>query len=104
MKSHKRKKYRIKSKPRFIVSVIIMAGILVTAFGLISGLDDSIALTKVSYTEVEVCSGDTLWNIASEYKDNDTDPRDAVYRISNINDVTASDLEPGMILKIPEDL
>ena len=55
MKSHRRKKYRIKSKPRFIVSVIIMAGILVTAFGLISGLDDSRARTKVSYTEVEVC-------------------------------------------------
>ena len=104
MKSQKKKKYRIKSRPRFIISVTIMAGLIIAGFSFITGLDETTALEKTKYTEIEVVSGDTLWNIASDYKDNDTDPRDAVYRISRINDVKASELEPGMILKIPADL
>ncbi len=105
MKSQKkRKKYRIKSRPRFIISVMIMAGLIIAGFNFITGLNETTALERTQYTEVEVVSGDTLWNIADEYKGNDTDPRDAVYRISRINDVKASELEPGMILKIPENL
>ena len=80
MKSQKKKKYRIKSRPRFIISIMIMAGLIIAGFNFITGLDETTALEKTKYTEVQVVSGDTLWNIADEYKDNDTDPRDAVNR------------------------
>lgn len=104
MKSQKRKKYRIKSKFRFVTSLVIMSSLAFAGLNFIIGSDESTALVKTEYTKVEVVSGDTLWNIASKYKDNDTDPRDAVYRISRINDVTAEDLIPGMVLMIPDNL
>ena len=84
MKTTCRKKYRIKSKFRFITSVVIMAG------------------TK--YKEVQICYGDTLWDIANTYKSDDTDTRKAVFEICKANDIEASDLEPGMTISVPEDL
>ena len=100
----KRKKYRITSKFRFITSMIIMIGLCVAGFTALTGLNTSVALTKQTYTEVQVSSGDTLWTIANAYKDESTDTRKAVYEICQINDIEASDLHPGMTLAIPEDL
>ena len=59
--SKKRKKYRIKSKFRFITSMIIMIGLCVAGFTALTGLNTSVALTKQTYTQVQVASGDTLW-------------------------------------------
>lgn len=100
----RRKKYRIKSKFRFITSLIAMFGILIGGFNMITGSDTSLALTKPQYTEVTVCYGDTLWEIADTYKDDDTDPRRAVYEICKANDISASDLTPGMVILVPENL
>lgn len=100
--SKKRKKYRIKSKFRFITSMIIMIGLCVAGFTALTGLNTSVALTKQTYTQVQVASGDTLWSIADTYKDENTDTRKAVYEICQVNDIQASDLHPGMVLSIPE--
>ena len=100
----KRKKYRITSKFRFITSIIIMIGLCVAGFAALTGLNTSVALTKQSYTQVQVSSGDTLWTIANTYKDENTDTRKAVYEICQVNDIEASDLHPGMVVAIPEDL
>lgn len=100
----RRKKYRIKSKFRFITSLIIMLGILIGGFNMITGSDISLALTKPQFTQVEVCYGDTLWDIANTYKSNDTDTRRAVYEICQVNDIEASDLAPGMVISVPEEL
>lgn len=100
----KRKKYRIKSKFRFITSMIIIIGLCATGAAALTGLSTSLALTKEIYTQVQVASGDTLWTIANTYKDENTDTREAIYEICQINDVDASDLYPGMTLSIPESL
>ena len=102
--NNKRKKYRIKSKFRFIMSLIIMIGILVCGINYILGLGNSFALTKSEPIKVEVCYGDTLWDIANTYKDDNTDTRRAVYEICKANDMTASDLEPGMLILVPDNL
>ena len=94
MKTTCRKKYRIKSKFRFITSVVIMAGLMIGIIGAVSGLNVSRALTETKYKEVQICYGDTLWDIANTYKSDDTDT----------NDIEASDLEPGMTISVPEDL
>ena len=99
-----RKKYRIKSKFRFITSMIIMIGLLVGGISLITGMNKSFALTQPHFTEVEICYGDTLWDIANTYKSYDTDTRRAVYEICKVNDIEASDLEPGMVIRVPEKL
>ena len=99
-----RKKYRIKSKFRFTVAMIIMIGMLISGLNLILGLNNSFALTKPQFTEVEVCYGDTLWDIANTYKSDDTDTRRAVFEICKANDIEASDLTPGMVISVPQDL
>ena len=80
MKTTCRKKYRIKSKFRFITSVVIMAGLMIGIIGAVSGLNVSRALTETKYKEVQICYGDTLWDIANTYKSDDTDFR--WYKIS----------------------
>lgn len=97
-----RKKYRIKSKFRFITSLIIMIGLLVGGINLITRMDKSFALTQPQFTEVEVCYGDTLWDIANTYKSDDTDTRRAVFEICKANDIEASDLTPGMVISVPQ--
>lgn len=104
MKATCRKKYRIKSKFRFITSVVIMAGLMIGIIGAVSGLNVSRALTETKYKEVQICYGDTLWDIANTYKSDDTDTRKAVFEICKANDIEASDLEPGMTISVPEDL
>ena len=104
MRSHQRKKYKISSKLRFITSIVVMAGLSIGILGAVSGLNISRAVTKQEYIKVEICYGDTLWNIANTYKSDDTDTRKAVYEICRTNDIEASDLIPGMIISIPEDL
>lgn len=104
MRAQRRKKYRITSKFRFITSIIIMTSLAIGIFGAVSGLNISRAITKPQYTQVEVCYGDTLWDIANTYKSEDTDTRRAVFEICKINDIEASDLSPGMTISIPESL
>jgi hypothetical protein len=43
--------------------------------------------------------GDTLWEIAADRYDGD--PRDAVWRLQERNDLTSPALVPGMILYLP---
>lgn len=100
----RRKKYRIKSKFRFITSIIIMIGIIIGGINMITGASTSLALVKPQYTQVEVCYGDTLWDIAGKYKSDNTDTRRAVYEICRLNDINASDLKPGMVISVPEEL
>jgi nucleoid-associated protein YgaU len=98
----KRKKYRIKSKFRFITSLVIMAAIVICIFGAVTGLSVSTALTKPQYTNVTITAGDTLWDIAETYMADDMDVRKAVYELCKYNDINASDLTPGMVIKVPE--
>lgn len=105
MRTHtRRKKYRITSKFRFITSMVIMVGLAVSVFSAVSGLNISRAETVKEYIQVEICYGDTLWDIANTYKSDDTDTRKAVYEICKTNDIEASDLTPGMTISVPEDL
>lgn len=102
--NNRKRKYRIKSKFRFITSLIVMIGILVGGINYILGLDTSFALIKSEPIEVEVCYGDTLWEIANTYKDDNTDTRRAIFEICKVNDMSASDLEPGMVILVPDNL
>ena len=67
------KKYRIKSKFRFVTSLVIALGLCIGLFGFITGLNTSTAVTKSGCTEVEICDGDTLWDIAENIKTDDHD-------------------------------
>lgn len=81
-----------------------MSAIVICIFGAVTGLSISTALTKPQYTNVTVSYGDTLWDLAETYMDDGTDLRQAVYEICKCNDINASDLTPGMTIKIPQKL
>ena len=99
------KKYRIKSKFRFIMFVVVVLGIAVGTFGYITGSDVSIAQVQPEDPiTVEVTAGDTVWDIAKHFTSNGTDIRKAVYKICEANDLQDAQIHSGMILTIPENL
>ncbi len=103
--SNTRRKYRIKSKFRFITFVVIMLGLTIGTFGYLCGFGTSVALSKpADQITVEVSDGDTVWEIARAYKKDNTDIREAVYKICKVNDLTDGQIYDGMTLTIPEKL
>ena len=99
------KKYRIKSKFRFIMFVVVVLGIAVGTFGYFTGSDVSIAQVQPAEPiTVEVTAGDTVWDIAKHFTSNGTDIRKAVYEICEANDLQDAQIHSGMILTIPENL
>ena len=104
MKETRGKKYRIKSKFRFITFVVVAACMAVGIFGFATGLNASVVITVPQDQQIEVIPGDTLWDIANDYKSAKTDTRYAVYQICKANDISAGDLQPGMIITIPDSI
>lgn len=98
------RKYRIKSKSRFITFVVIVAFMIIGGIGFATGSHESTAQAADDFTTYTVGYGDTLWSIADEYRNDRTDVRKAIFVISDINDIRAEDLQPGMELTIPVDL
>lgn len=102
-KQHKR--YRIKSKFRFITFLVIVIGLTVGLFGYITGFDISTALVRhTNDVHIEILAGDTIWDIADKYKNDNTDLRKAVYEICQANDIHDGAIQEGMTLIIPESL
>lgn len=99
------KKYRIKSKFRFIMFLVIVMGIAAGTFGYITGMDVSTALEQPGEpVTVEVTVGDTVWDIAEHFTGNGTDIRKAVYEICEANDLQNAQIHSGMVLTIPDNL
>lgn len=95
------KKYRIRSKSRFTIFVSVMLIVIIMCMGFITGRFDAEGSSRSEYVSVTVSSGDTLWDIACRYCDQDTDVRRFIHEISELNDVSAGELAPGQILLIP---
>lgn len=53
------------------------------------------------YVEVTVLPGETLWQIAGEYKTDRMDTRRMVDRIRTANDLTNAAVYPGQVLRVP---
>ncbi|MBE6036525.1 MAG: LysM peptidoglycan-binding domain-containing protein [Clostridiales bacterium] len=98
-----KKSYRIKSRARFTVFVLVvflmMAGAVNTVFGL-----DAHAASEPEYLQIEVESGDTLWDLARDFGPDDQDVRRVIKHICKINNVSPETLQPGQVLLIPVEL
>ena len=95
--------YRIKNRARFIGFLALAC--IVVCFVISGVFSRSSANEKrdMRYTEVVIEEGDTLWSLAKTYGSGDKDVREVVYDICIANDIKASDLRPGQVLRIPED-
>jgi len=95
------KRYRIKNHGRFITFVVVTMIMITCLVNMILGFDRAQSMAKTDYMNYEICSGDTLWNLAETYMSNESDTRKAVYLICKANDINASDLQVGMTIQIP---
>lgn len=97
------KRYRIVSLHRFAMFLAILTVLIAISFFIMSELISAEGLSEVEYRNVVVESGDTLWSIASESRaDNpDTDVRDIILHISNINNISAEQLRAGDVIQVP---
>ncbi len=95
--------YRVKSKTRFAIFLAVVMILSVSCFNWVFGLTTEVrGATATEYMTIEVCDGDTLWDIANTYMDNCQDTRRAVYEIRSINNLGAQEtLVPGQTLLIP---
>lgn len=97
-----KKRYRIKSKFRFCLTVTILLIIIISAVGSISGKDQALSLSRPVYTEITIVTGDTLWDLAKTYGPADQDIRKVVHAICKINNTSADKIQPGQKILIPQ--
>ena len=95
------KKYRITSKFRFTMFLVVMILCLITAVGTLLGLNTVNSASLNQYNHVQVEAGDTIWNIACEYAPDNMDVRKVVYDICDINEIQADQLIVGQHIIIP---
>ena len=93
-------RYRITNRFRFTLFVVLSIIIFTCVANLLLGFGTADSSTVQDYKTVIIGSGDTLWNIAQNYYP-DQDTNKAVYMLCKLNDITASDLQPGMTIRIP---
>lgn len=96
-----KKKHRIKSKFRFILSMTIVLIIVIAISGIITGQNQALSLTKEAYIEITIIKGDTLWDLAKAYGPKNRDVRQIIYAICKINNVSPDKLQPGQKILIP---
>ncbi len=94
------KTYRITSRLRFTLFVAITIILFTMTVNFALGINTADSSTIPEYIELEVSSGDTLWSIADKYM-NDDDIRESIYKLSKVNNISASDLKAGMTILIP---
>lgn len=92
------------NKVKFIRSTIITIGLVIFIILMLTNI--SFSHTEITYKEIAISSGDTLWNIAKYEKNNnayfeDKDVRDIIAEIKYINNLNSSNLSIGDKLTIP---
>ena len=92
------KRYVIKSKVRFLISIsLIMIFAVSSLFTLVVSArgNDEVAL-MLEYVE----EGDTLWGLSQNYS-GDMDIRDYISEVMDINDLHSANIKPGELLYLP---
>lgn len=84
--------------------MILMFGVLILISFIFA--NKSLSHTEKNFKKVYISSGDTLWSIAKEEKDNNEyfenkDIREIIYELKKANDLNNSNLKVGLELNIP---
>ncbi|MBR5315192.1 MAG: LysM peptidoglycan-binding domain-containing protein [Firmicutes bacterium] len=95
------KKYRITSKFRFTMFLVVMILCLMTVVGTLLGLNTVNSASLNQYNHVQVEAGDTIWNIACEYAPDNMDVRKVVHDICDVNGISADELAAGSKIIVP---
>lgn len=95
---------RIVNMKKFIRSIIILLGVLF--FISFIFVNKSFSHSEKSYKQIYISSGDTLWTIAKEEKNNNEyfenkDIREIVYELKTTNKLVDYNLKVGQEINIP---
>lgn len=90
----KKEKQRMRRNRLLVLLTVVLMLLCITAYA----WGDT---KSVTYQEVIVSPGDTLWSIAGEYTDLSEDVRKTVREIKRINDGAENTLYPGDVLLVP---
>lgn len=92
------KRYKIKSKARFLVSISLIMIIAVSSFFtlVVSAKGNNEVTLIPEYVE----EGDTLWGMSRNYA-GDMDMRDYIAKVMDVNEMDSSNIMPGELLYFP---
>ena len=90
----RKEKQRMRRNQLLVILTVILALFCITAYA----WGDN---KSVTYKEVVVSQGDTLWSIAGRYTDTSKDIRKTVYEIKSMNAGAENTLYPGDVLLVP---
>lgn len=90
---------KIVNKRKFIKSIITLIFIIIISFICLSQIfnKEEIETTQIQYT---VSKGETLWDIAKEFKQDGQDIREYIYEVKKINNMTSSMIYEGQTITI----
>ena len=96
-----KKRYVLKNKRRFMITMAVAISIIFSSLILVT--HRPVGYTEISFNKIVVTSGDTLWDIASDFYGSNSDIRKKVTMIKKANDLRTSELSVGQVLLIPRD-
>lgn len=86
---------------KFMRSAVIVAIASVSFFGFVNGANASGSFgAKANFEYITVSAGETLWSMADRLAPN-SDPRDWIQEVVNLNGLTSAELKPGQRIAIP---
>lgn len=92
------------SRIKFVFAVSFVMIIAVASINMLIGSDKAMGQSNNSYITIKVSPGETMWSIAENHKKDDMDIREAIYLISEANDISANDVKSDMTLRIPTEI
>lgn len=88
------------NRKKFVKSILTIVFIFVLGFMVINSVLASNEAVETKESEYVVCKGDTLWKIAEKYKLENQDPREYIYEVKKLNNMTSASIYEGQIIKI----
>lgn len=88
--------------PKNMIIFLSLLLLIMVAFNVAAGMRPTEAATPQKFISVMVKDGDNLWSIAAKYQPN-TDPRQVVNEIIQLNDLNHSKIYPGQVIDVPND-
>ena len=92
---------RKKHHRQTILTVVALVILVVTAVGIARPKNNGVEAETGTYIEYYVKPGDTLWDIAKSYSNNNVDLRDFVREIEEKNQLTSAAIYIGDMLLVP---
>ncbi len=86
---------------KYIFATLLILSIVITLIYFAFPKNNVVAIAGDEYIEYTIMDGDTLWNVADRLSDGDLDIRKFIYTIEEINQISADEIYPGMVIQIP---